>query len=426
MGVKDQTFVGGDTPSIADFKVAPFFYAAIQPVVKEKVGFEAPGRAVKYCDDFIEAVGATKLMMEAGGFSIKEYALSKSDKKEQRNDPVPGSRPRQPPMLQPSTMKSRDAKLKVHGLAMSQNVCGSVLLAMDLGVGELELCDLMQGMHKTPGYMKINPYGQVPGLKDGDFVLGESNAIMRYLALAYGQKYYPAASSPRLCAKIDFALDAFSNVYKAHIPIVYTVFGFGEAPSNQQEANVAYCDAITKWFDIHAKDQKFVGGETPSIADFKVAPFFYAAIQPVMTTKLGFKAPQRAIKFCDDFFAAVVASKFMQEAGGVSIKEYAASKDVASSTAAATHENDTYTITIKKEPGKKLGIDVDLADGNTLVIECVAPDGLIAEWNTRSSKDQVKENHKVIEVNGVKGSAQSLADECGSAKDTLVMKIQRG
>jgi len=218
-------------------------------------------------------------------------------------------------------------KVKIYAMPPSQNACGAVLLALDLGIGEPEFCDMMSGAHKKPEYLAIHPYGQIPGLKDGDFCLGESSAIMRYMAMAYGQKYYPAATSPQTCAKIDFAMDAFGMVYKAHTPIVYTVFGFGSAPDDQEAANKAYCKAIEKWLDIHVKDGKFVTGDFPSIADFKVAPFFYAAIQPAMKVKVGFEPPARAVKYCEDFIAAVSASSFLQDAGGYSIKEYAASKE---------------------------------------------------------------------------------------------------
>lgn len=39
--------------------------------------------------------------------------------------------------------------------------------------------------HKSPDYLKINPLGLIPAIKDGDFVLGESNAILTYLCEKY-------------------------------------------------------------------------------------------------------------------------------------------------------------------------------------------------------------------------------------------------
>lgn len=41
--------------------------------------------------------------------------------------------------------------------------------------------DLAKGAHKTPEYLALNPYGRVPTLVEGDFVLYESTAILNYL-----------------------------------------------------------------------------------------------------------------------------------------------------------------------------------------------------------------------------------------------------
>jgi len=268
-----------------------------------------------------------KFMQEAGGYSIQEFCATKGVGAAPTM-PAPGSKKPSVPAAGEAWKQEIPAKkLQIHQMPVSQNACGAALLAMDLGVGEPEVCDLMSGAHKKPEYLAIHPYGQIPALKDGDFCLGESNSILRYLGLAYGSKYYPAGTDAQACGKIDFAMDAFSNVYKAHTKIVYTVLGFGAAPEDQVAANKEYTDAINKWFDVHVKDQKFVTGDTPSIADFKAAPFFYSAIQPCMKMKVGFEPPPRAVKYCEDFKAAVSASKFMDEAGGYSIREFCAMKE---------------------------------------------------------------------------------------------------
>ena len=44
-------------------------------------------------------------------------------------------------------------------------------------------------------YQKINPYGKVPALQDGDFVLNESAAIVNYLCDQYGKDYIPKPGS---------------------------------------------------------------------------------------------------------------------------------------------------------------------------------------------------------------------------------------
>lgn len=48
------------------------------------------------------------------------------------------------------------------------------------------------GVVDTPAYRKLNPNGLVPTIEDGDFVLWESNAILRYLAAKHGEgKLWP-------------------------------------------------------------------------------------------------------------------------------------------------------------------------------------------------------------------------------------------
>ena len=50
---------------------------------------------------------------------------------------------------------------------------------------ESRLLEFSKGEHKSPGYLKLNPRGKVPTLKDGDFALYESLAIMSYLDRKY-------------------------------------------------------------------------------------------------------------------------------------------------------------------------------------------------------------------------------------------------
>jgi glutathione S-transferase len=58
-----------------------------------------------------------------------------------------------------------------------------VVTAKLLGIAlECQLVDLFKGEQREAGYLAINPNGIVPTLRDGEFVLWESNAIMQYLA----------------------------------------------------------------------------------------------------------------------------------------------------------------------------------------------------------------------------------------------------
>ena len=50
---------------------------------------------------------------------------------------------------------------------------------------ELKRLDMAKNEHKAPAYLKLNPFGKVPTLIDGDAVLTERAAICTYLADKY-------------------------------------------------------------------------------------------------------------------------------------------------------------------------------------------------------------------------------------------------
>ncbi len=57
------------------------------------------------------------------------------------------------------------------------------ILLHEIGVPfTLELVDRTRDAHKAPGYLKLNPNGQIPVLQDGALVLYESAAICLHLA----------------------------------------------------------------------------------------------------------------------------------------------------------------------------------------------------------------------------------------------------
>ena len=224
-------------------------------------------------------------------------------------------------------MPAGTGSAKVLGVPASQNCAGAAMLAMEAKAGSLEAVDMMTGEHKKDAYLAVNPSGQVPALHDGDVKIGQSTAILRYLAMKYKPDTYPVAN-PDLCAKIDMAMDGLVDyVYPTHKETVYVVLGFSGPPADQAASCKAYAEACAKWLDTFVGDAKFVGGDTPTIADYKAVPFFYAAIQPAMKKKLGLEMPPAATTYANNFLAAVGASGFMESAGGYSIKEFCASKE---------------------------------------------------------------------------------------------------
>merc|ERR1712224_656336 len=120
--------------------------------------------------------------------------------------------------------------VEIYGMEISANVIPCVCFALDKKCGKFVLKDMMQGELKTPEMLEVNPWHQMPSMKDGDFCLGESGAILRYLANTYGHEAY-GGMDPQERAMIDWAMDWTTtnflvNNYKQ---LWYPVAGFGEA-----------------------------------------------------------------------------------------------------------------------------------------------------------------------------------------------------
>lgn len=45
---------------------------------------------------------------------------------------------------------------------------------------------MAQGQHKSPEYLKMQPFGKIPVLEDDGLLIYESRAIAKYLASKYG------------------------------------------------------------------------------------------------------------------------------------------------------------------------------------------------------------------------------------------------
>ncbi|HYA29267.1 MAG TPA: glutathione S-transferase [Acidobacteriota bacterium] len=78
--------------------------------------------------------------------------------------------------------------IKIWGRTDSSNVQKVLWCCGELGL-EFERQDWggKFGGNKDKDYLAMNPNGLVPTIKDGDFILWESNSIMRYLNAKYGQ-----------------------------------------------------------------------------------------------------------------------------------------------------------------------------------------------------------------------------------------------
>ncbi len=108
---------------------------------------------------------------------------------------------------------SNQGQLTIWGRANSVNVQKVLwcLRELDLAYERID-AGMAFGRNHDPDYLAMNPNARVPTLVDGDFVLWESNSIMRYLVLAYGKgsPIYPDGAETARRRRPLAGLDAFN------------------------------------------------------------------------------------------------------------------------------------------------------------------------------------------------------------------------
>ena len=162
--------------------------------------------------------------------------------------------------------------ITVYGRATSSNV-----QAVMWGIGELGLdyerldYGLNFGGIDTPDYLAMNPHGLVPTLKDGDLVLWESCAILRYLATKYGDggAFWPA--DPVARARVDMWAEwgkvSFSRVFS--VPIFWARVRTAAAERDKVALAVALerFDGYLGHLEVQLGDNPFVMGADLTLAD---------------------------------------------------------------------------------------------------------------------------------------------------------------
>lgn len=213
--------------------------------------------------------------------------------------------------------------VKVFGLPVSCNTLGPVLMAMISGAGGLDVLDITQGLHKTDDYAKINPYQQIPGMQDGDFCLGESLAILTYIAKTYAPHFYSV--DPKKAARMDQAMQAFkNNVADPHSKVVFPFLGFTGFPEGGFTTEVATLDAaLAKWAGHFLPEgNKFVGGDKPCVVDVLVLPFLYSARHEVVKAECSFALSERLATYTADLEATFPAATVAILSEGFSLQSH--------------------------------------------------------------------------------------------------------
>uniref|UniRef100_A0A7S1A5T2 Glutathione S-transferase n=1 Tax=Noctiluca scintillans TaxID=2966 RepID=A0A7S1A5T2_NOCSC len=216
--------------------------------------------------------------------------------------------------------------VKIYGASVSANSMGCAMIVTEANVGSMESVNLMAKEQMKPEFLAKNPFHHIPVLSDGNVHIGESGPILRYVAMKYFKDAYPGSKDVKKSAMIDFALTSGqTEVYPKMAKIVYPVMGFGPAADDKAVAAAELAKVVDTWFEHFCKGTDFVSGNSPTIADYYMAPFLFAAIQPAVVEKSGYTPSARSVAYVDKFCKTVKSSSLLSD-GGMSIKSFIASK----------------------------------------------------------------------------------------------------
>jgi glutathione S-transferase len=166
--------------------------------------------------------------------------------------------------------------IRFHRFAPSGH-CHRVELLLSLLELPVEVIDIdfMGGEHKTPRFLQLNAFGQVPVIEDGAVVLADSNAILVYLATRYGDARWTPAT-PALLAEQQrwFSVAAGPVAFGPAAARAHFLFG---RPLDLAAVQ-ARSHALLRVVNAHLAERAFLLGDALSLAD--ISNYAYIARAP--------------------------------------------------------------------------------------------------------------------------------------------------
>ena len=167
--------------------------------------------------------------------------------------------------------------LTIWGRANSVNVQKVLwcLHELDLAYERVD-AGMAYGKNREAEYLAMNPNGRVPTLVDGDFVLWESNSIMRYFVLAYRPQSTLYPQAPKLRASVDRWLDwTLSTLQPVDRPVFWALV---RTPVEERDMAAIQKDAdaeAVQWriADTYLGTRRFIAGDEFTLADIALGAY---------------------------------------------------------------------------------------------------------------------------------------------------------
>lgn len=171
----------------------------------------------------------------------------------------------------------------------------TIKLYMGLGSGNAYKAELMlhllsvpfepisvnipRGENRDPEFLKLTPFGQIPVLVDGDHVLTDSQAILCYLARAYGgddtDQWLP--SDPAELAAVMRWISVAANEIQNGPTMARAAKLLGW--DIDYDAAVAKAYRLLRLMDNHLATREWLATDKPTVADVACYPYLLLAAE---------------------------------------------------------------------------------------------------------------------------------------------------
>jgi glutathione S-transferase len=162
--------------------------------------------------------------------------------------------------------------IQLYGHEMSGNSYKVRLFLELLGIDyEWVKVDLMNGEHKSPEYLALNAFGQVPLLIDDEIKLADAQAILVYLARQYGDdQWLPLDALP--LAQVIRWLSATAGEVRQGPENTRLYHLFGATSINIERAHQKSEHILTQ-LNQHLNTRTWLEFNRPTIADVAIFPY---------------------------------------------------------------------------------------------------------------------------------------------------------
>lgn len=173
-----------------------------------------------------------------------------------------------------STHTGRPIRLYRHPLSGHAHRVEAFLTLLGLPFENVDV-DLLKGEQRSAEFLALNPFGEVPVIRDGDLVLADSNAILVYLAGRYdgSGRWLPRDPAGAAAVQRWLTVAAGALAFGAAAARVNALFG---RPDDAKTRDVAA--TMFARMEAHLASSPFLAGDTATIAD--VAMYAYTARAP--------------------------------------------------------------------------------------------------------------------------------------------------